>query len=777
MATMVLGAVGTAYLGPVGGFVGAAVGSYIDNAFLFPAIFGRQSITGPRLDDIPIQTASEGSPMKWCLGPRNRVAGTWVWSPKKPDGRVAFIEVKTTKKPKQGPRSSSYTYFIHAAVSINDSWQRPINRILKVFADSRLIFDAATQDPIAEDEHTVEYGANAFFDGMTVYKGTATQPIDPLIEASEGTGRVPRFKKTAFVVFTKHSITEFGHIPQWNFIVEEVADKSVADAIDDIATRAGLEAGQIDVTRVPGCLRGYVVNGPQPGNMVMDNVLMAYGVSVQRSGSVVRFFARGREVPIVVSAADLAAHEPGSSVARLMKVSDCDASELPREVTVTFSDADFDMQQAAKSSRRVNLESDVVLSMTFPLTFKGSEAKNIAFRWAWVSEAECPRVELSLPPSYATLEEGDALEVTAADGEVWSVRADEVSRGANFLVEVKGTAFQSHLYSQIVAPVAGGTGQTPYSPPEVELLAYDGPALQEGQVEVAGYYFAGCAVDPDARWRGASLFQSADGTTYAQAGAIPTEAVMGTAAGALAPASDLVWDALNTVVVDLLEGELTGASEQEVLDGANAALLGDEVVAFRTAEQLGPSRYRLGTLLRGLRDTAAGALTHAAGERFLLLDPARVGFKDLSASSSGTLHLKAPAAGASVASAEALEFEYAAGTLKPFGPAEVVLERDLPAAGDVTVSWVRRSRAFVGPYGGAPFSSGETPESYEVDLAAGGSTAPVLRTKVVSAATSCTYTAAEQTADGVVSGSRITARIYQMSTIVGRGRPAEGTVE
>ena len=48
-----------------------------------------------------------------------------------------------------------------------------------------------------------------------------------------------------------------------------------------------------------------------------------------------------------------------------------------------------------------------------------------------------------------------------------------------------------------------------------------------------------------------------------------------------------------------------------MLGGANAALVGDEIVQFATAELIGPARSRLSRFLGGERGTEQGCELHA----------------------------------------------------------------------------------------------------------------------------------------------------------------------
>lgn len=103
MATLVLGAAGTSIGGllgasgiggvlGVGGAItpmmtlgrlgGTAAGAYIDYKYTIPALLpSPPTIEGPRSDDLPLQTASEGTPVKMLFGPEAYVAGFVAWVP------------------------------------------------------------------------------------------------------------------------------------------------------------------------------------------------------------------------------------------------------------------------------------------------------------------------------------------------------------------------------------------------------------------------------------------------------------------------------------------------------------------------------------------------------------------------------------------------------------------------------------------------------------------------------------------------------------------------
>ncbi len=120
MATIVLGAAGGAVAGPAGiflGALGAIAGSYIDNRFLYPALFPPPTLRGPRLDDLHVQVASEGSDMALIFGERVKTAGNVIWM-------SDIVEVIRTSN--QGGKGGGgggakiveYTYLVSLAVAI-----------------------------------------------------------------------------------------------------------------------------------------------------------------------------------------------------------------------------------------------------------------------------------------------------------------------------------------------------------------------------------------------------------------------------------------------------------------------------------------------------------------------------------------------------------------------------------------------------------------------------------------------------------------------------------
>ncbi|WP_420408904.1 baseplate multidomain protein megatron [Hoeflea sp.] len=195
MATILLQVAGAALggiFGPVGTALGSAIGASVGGMLDSSLLGSGRTIRGRGLSGARIPSADEGAPILKVHGTM-RVAGTLIWA-------TRFEETVTRQRQGgkgRGPVTESYSYHANFALGICEG---PIAAIRRVWADGREL-----------DLETID---------MRIYRGTATQLPDPLIEAKQGTGRVPGWRGLAYVVFERLPLDGFGNrIPAFQFEV------------------------------------------------------------------------------------------------------------------------------------------------------------------------------------------------------------------------------------------------------------------------------------------------------------------------------------------------------------------------------------------------------------------------------------------------------------------------------------------------------------------------------------------------------------------------------
>jgi hypothetical protein len=243
------------------------------------------------------------------------------------------------------------------------------------------------------------------------------------------------------------------------------------------------------------------------------------------------------------------------------------------------------------------------------------------------------------------------------------------------------------------------------------------------------------------------------------------------------------WDRVNTITVRLFRGTLSSATETSVLNGANAMLIGDEVIQFASAVLNPDGSYTLSVLLRGRRGTEWATGSHVAGERVIALTDATLLRTTLAdAELNTTRFYKAVTVGGTLAEGTRTSLTFLGRSFMPYAPVHVTgAVGGSPA--DWTIAWVRRSRLGGAWKDGADIPLGEESEAYEVDVLNGSEVVRTI-TATPSAGGSvvtptsrlATYSAADQITDFGIEQPAITVRIYQISTSVGRGFPAQAVL-
>lgn len=555
-------------------------------------------------------------------------------------------------------------------------------------------------------------------------------------------------------VWADGGLWRYGHWVQGKF-----GTSSLAAIVADLSKRAGLSEAQIDVSGLSDIVEGYIIKNQTSIKNALDSLRLAYFFDAVESGGVVKYVSRGSAVFAALSDDDVV-KEKG----KLLNIFRIPELDLPQRVDVVYLNQIADYQSGSQSSQRLAVSSIGVETLGLPIVMSNQKAKNVADMALYNSWAARNEFEFNLPVKYAAIEPADVLEFSAG-GETYRLRVVGTKAISPLEVKIRGVADDESVYDFYNQPglIAAQTGIVT-DPGETVLAILDLPSLPSD--EGGQGYIRYAAAGKEAAWNGAVVMRSSDGgANYTQLQAITSAAIIGTAVDALGGGVTDIFDEENSVTICLYgEGELESMPELAVLNGANAALLGSEIIQFKNAVLVAENKYVLSGLLRGRQGTEAFVGGHVAGEQFVLLDNSLA--KELQANSAiGMAKLyKGVSAGKSIDDAEAHSFTYAANALWPFSPVHIAGVRD--GSSNLTVSWVRRTRADGQWRDYVDVPLGETSEQYEVEVMSGGA---VVRT--ISGLTSpiATYSASDQIADFGSPQSTVSIRVYQLSEIVGRG--------
>lgn len=554
------------------------------------------------------------------------------------------------------------------------------------------------------------------------------------------------------------------------------ASEALSDVVTALCTRAGLTAGELDVSELAADdVRGYAIARPDSARSALEPLRIAFRFDALESDGQIVFRKRGQAVSAVIAEDDLAARRYGEDPPAKVESSRELETELPRELAVQFLDADAMYELGSQYARRLTGQAGAVEPFQLPLVMTAAEAAGAAeflLYDRWISR-NTQRIRVSRKWSH--LEPADVVQFTA-DGITRTSRIIDVTdeHGVMALSLVDDDA---DVVSTAASGVSGPTRDQSVAGigPSV-LRVLDIPLLQDAD-DGAGCYVAACGLYDG--WRGAELFVSRDaGVTWNSTGVVFTSAcVIGSAVTALPNfTGGNVFDEISTVEVQVIGGALESATDDLVRSGTNTCYLGGELVSFKSATVISTGRYRLSGLRRGRKGTEQYMSTHAIGDPFVLLTQAKrlsLTTADIGAS----LLFKAVTFGQLLAEAAETSFTPAAVGLEPLAPVNIRAGRSAASAPyDITIAWTRRNRldAQWRSYSDVPQS--ETTESYEVDIYSDSTFTTLKRTLSGLSSATATYTSAQQVTDFGSNRTTIYVKVYQVSATVGRGFAGTATI-
>lgn len=538
--------------------------------------------------------------------------------------------------------------------------------------------------------------------------------------------------------------------------VDSVSESSTTlDVIQgDICDRAGLEAGEYDVTELTDSVEGYVITRPMSARSASEPLQQAFFYDAAEIANKLDFIKRGGVSAVSIPEDDLGASS--GTNAPLMRQTRQQDAELPSQVIIKYIDVDLDFQQGSQRAQIINANVENVVMVDLAIVMTGSDAKKIAEILLFNSWVEREKFNLALTHEYIGRNPTDVITVTA-DGQTRLMRITSINFGAVLSLECVSEDLQ--VYSSAAeAGTPESTDQTVGLDGASKLFLLDIPLLRNADDNASGMYVAVTGVMSG--WTGASIFKSLDsGVSYSPIIDVFNKATTGKATTALADHGVTLWDKTNTVTVNLTSGTLSSTTELAVLKGANYALLGDEIIQFVNATLNVNGTYTLDTLLRGRRGTDWATVDHVINDDFVLLTEDQI--RRMEAVINTERDYKAVTYGNFLDDASNMPKTNNGVSEKPFSPVLVKGSRD--GSLNLTITWNRRSRQIGSALWVLPVM--EETESYEVDIMNG---ATVVRTISITSETA-SYTAAQQVTDFGSTQASITVRVYQLSASLGRG--------
>lgn len=583
MATLVFSAMGTLVAGPVGGALGSMVGSQVDDT-----LFGSSNQQGARLKELDTTTSSYGRPVPRHFG-RMRGAGQLIWA-------APLTETSEVLGGGKGAVTfTTYSYSASFAVALSS---RPIRAIGRIWADGRLLRGAAGD---------LKTGGN-----LRIHLGNGDQECDPLILAAEGPAMSPAHRDLAYVVFEDLDLSDFyNRIPSLTFEVIADDDFDLSDLfVGDI------DDSKVDIPLAP--LSGLSCEGSLSDTLSLVDRIIPLDIDCAGEKLVISRGDASEDVIAMPEAASAMRNDGMASATGFVRQRAPIATQ-PLSA-LRYLDLARDYQPGIQYASGPRAGGDPLV-LELPAALHAQDAKVIVERlnrqtdWrretiGWRSAELDPRITPG------------ALVSMADVAGIWRVRAWELNENGteieaeralplNGTVQFAGTADAGRGYVQPDRPVARShvaAYEMPYDP----AIGNPGSA----RILVA-------ASSAQSNWPGAALYADrGDGALHPLGPSGRRRSIVGWTLNAIGCANPLRFDRTSQLVVELIDPamQLASINGRQLGEGANLALVGEEMVQFSTAERIDGTLWKLSGLVRACHGTDATVSTHIAGEGFALID-------------------------------------------------------------------------------------------------------------------------------------------------------------
>ncbi|PCJ29603.1 MAG: hypothetical protein COA94_00985 [Rickettsiales bacterium] len=532
---------------------------------------------------------------------------------------------------------------------------------------------------------------------------------------------------------------------------------SLAAIVADLLCEVGLSAADYDTSRLIDQVDGYIISQHITAREAIEHLQAAYFFDVALSDGILKFVPRiGRTNVAEITESELVSNN-NQDINETIEITIAQELELPEKINITHIDKGREYDTATTSSKRQTVSSKEQVNIILPISMNQQQAKQIADITLYNAWQERKNYQLTLPPKYGYLEPTDIITVQTGNitHQMRIVKTDMQRTAQMRIVATNYNANMYDFHSSIQGEYEYQEYDFPLPVAKTKIELIDTPPLPSDQTTAT----VRIAVIPEhENWNGVAIYKTTnDGYDYKLLTTTNIASITGVSLNKLPPAASTIFDYRSEIIVQLPYGELNSVIELVLLNGANAALIGNELIQFQHAELIADHQYKLTKLLRGRQGTEHAIDTHSEGERFILLNEGILEGKVSHDMIGRSVLYKPVSIGSTLAETESVEFTHYAIHLKPFAPVHVTAEH--VENNIIKLSWIRRARTNHQWRDNVDIPLGEEYEKYEIDIKTSDGK---LITTIESTEPAALY-------DRDQSQDNLTATIYQISSIVGRG--------
>lgn len=519
-----------------------------------------------------------------------------------------------------------------------------------------------------------------------------------------------------------------------------------------------------DVSALPNEPIAFTVGNATSVRNILEQLSVAFQFDCVNTAGILKFVPRNTLAVKSITLADMGFSSSDQLPAPYV-VKRLQGIDLPRFVSLTYKSEDVDYNSFTQSSELYTYADGQVVNLEVPVTISHAKAKQICETSLINAHLERTNIKFSTSYKFIDVEPGDILN-SEAHGLIRVLRVSEYEEGILEFECCDAGVDAANMVSNTSPQLPAVSINVPTEIGPSQAFWIDPTNLDDQDKNVRIY----AAIHGYGRkgWPGAAIYMSEDGgATYDQIGKADKESTLGIVESATPSADYHVWDETTQITVKLKTGSLLSRSDIAVINGANRAQIGQEMIGFKNATLIAEKTYRLTGLLRGLQGTEQYVGTHQANELFCLLDDAIVKLEFPDSDRSKTKKFKVVTIGSSLDLVDSEDVLIISNNTRMWSVHSTNITKQ---GDDFVITWNERVRFDNQLKDFATTNHDYDWGGYGIAILNGDNNDAVKRT-VVQNGTTFTYTAAMQIQDFGFKENNIKVSIVQMSQKWGGGFP------
>lgn len=393
---------------------------------------------------------------------------------------------------------------------------------------------------------------------------------------------------------------------------------SLPQLITELSAMVSMDASMIDVSLLDGYqVRGLTITNTYPAYKVLETLSQFFFFMPSNVSGRVKFVPFGGDTVATITEDDLI-YDPDTEIEEDTRRSD--PIVIPPKLHLNYFDIQGGLNTDKQSSERPrNGRNYSEQSMQTPVSSTADEAATVVAKiHAMMVEQQRGEFHFSLPDNWLFLTESDPVFFQ------WQGRTERLvinqvdtqdGQQDYRLIRDRQSIHSLSVEGYPPAPVTRPPSRV-IGPTLIEFL--DIPILRDAH-DMLGFYIAISGVFP--AWRGAQVELSLDGgQNYIDGIQTGQSTTMGSLVTPLGDHPQAFPDEVNScqVAISTPDGALLPSTLTGMMNRANLAMIGDEMVNFATVDETSEGLWELSYFLRGRKGTET--MEHEVGERFVMLD-------------------------------------------------------------------------------------------------------------------------------------------------------------